>query len=115
MISYNVVIMLCLVPELQSVILTNVNGNLSVKWTFIHTGGIPLNNIIISCEELEESSNSSEVINTLVCTSMSDCIIQSISVGPVTAGTNYSCIVTVTNSIGNDMMRSNNINVITGK
>ena len=37
MISYNVVIMLCLVPELQSVILTNVNGNLTVKWTFIYT------------------------------------------------------------------------------
>ena len=47
MISYNVVIKLCLVPELQSILLTNVNGNPTVKWTFIHTGGIPLNSIII--------------------------------------------------------------------
>ena len=46
---------------------------------------------------------------------MNECIVESISVGPVTAGTNYSCIVTVTNSIGNDMMRSNTINVITSK
>ena len=47
MISYNVVIKLCLVPELQSILLTNVNGNLTVMWTFLHTGGIPLNSIII--------------------------------------------------------------------
>ena len=106
---------MCLVPELQSVLLTNVNGNLTVKWTFLHTGGIPLNNISISCEELEESDNSSELTSTLLCTSMNECIVESISVGPVTAGTNYSCIVTVSNSIGNDMMRSNTINVITGK
>ena len=91
MISYNVVIILCV--KLQSVLLTNVNCNLTVKWTFVHTGGIPLNNISISCEELEESDDSSELTSTFLCTSMSECFVESISVGPVTAGTNYSCIV----------------------
>ena len=74
---------MCLVPELQSVLLTNVNGNLTVKWKFLHTGGIPLNNISISCEELEESDNSSELTSTLLCTSMSECFVESISVGQI--------------------------------
>ena len=74
---------MCLVPELESVLLTNVNGNLTVKWTFLHTGGIPLNKISISCEELEKSDDSSELTNTLLCTTMSECIVESISVGQI--------------------------------
>ena len=101
------VIILYLAPELQSVTLTNVNGNLTVKWTFIHTGGIPLDNISISCRS-EEGTNI-----TLLCES--ECTGQSISVGPVTAGSNYTCIITATNSIGSDMMNTNSIIVITGK
>ena len=98
------VIILYLAPELQSVTLTNVNGNITVKWTFIHTGGIPLDNISISCRGANI---------TLLCES--ECTGQSVSVGPVIAGSNYTCIISATNSIGSDMMNTNSIIVITGK
>ena len=73
-----------------------VNGNLTVKWTFIYTGDIPLNNISIFCksEELKESGNSSELTNTSLSTSMTDCIVQSMSVGLLTGGTNYNISAT---------------------
>ena len=78
-----------------------------MKWTFIHTGGIPLDNISISC--------SSEERTNITLLYESECTGQNISVGPVTAGSNYNCIITVTNSIGSDMMNTNSIIVITGK
>ena len=73
-----------------------VNGNLTVKWTYMHTGGIPLHSISIFCknEELKDSDYSSELTNTSLSTSMSDYIVQSISVGLVTAGTNYNISAT---------------------
>ena len=61
--------MLCLLSVLQSAILSNVNNNITVKWTFIHTGGILLNSInnyTSTNEKPEDNGNSCEHTNTIM-------------------------------------------------
>ena len=49
------------------------------------------------------------------CSSNEECITGSVIIGPVTAGENYSCIVTAENSIGEDKMRTNHLIATTGE
>ena len=102
-------IMYFIAPRLNNVSIVNINGNLTVSWSIIHTGGLQLDNITIDC------NNSNIVI--LECYNEECMISDSISyIGPVIAGNNYSCIVNIVNSIGlYDKMRSNYIITNTGK
>ena len=92
--------------------MSNVNGSLNISWIFIHTGGIALNNISVTCYTTDELRN--ELTDTLVCDSNS-CDTQSMSVGTVFAGYNYTCTVTATNTIGSDIRATNSIIATTGK
>ena len=49
------------------------------------------------------------------CTSNEECETGSVSVGPVIAGGNYSCVVYAENSIGKDKLRTNYVLANTGK
>ena len=87
----------------------------------MHTGGIELDSITVLCQTNEELMSSGSGIkegtftDSLLCLSMSDCAQRTFSLGPVSAGEMYTCIVTASNSIGSDVMKSNSITTITGK
>ena len=49
------------------------------------------------------------------CSINEECITGSVSIGPVTGGMNYSCVVTAENNIGEDEMMTNNILTNTGE
>ena len=93
-------------PDFLSAVLTNVNGNLSVTWYFRHTGGVELETVTVDCER-EDSTGVNTLSIIIDCVSMSDCDSRSVSLGPVIAGVNYSCLMTANNNIGEDMMRTN--------
>ena len=97
----------------MSTVLTNVNGNLSVTWYFIHTGGVGLETVTVDCER-ENSSGDNSLSIIINCVSMSNCDGRSVSLGPVIAGVNYSCLVSGDNNIGEDMMRTNYLITYTG-
>ena len=90
----------------MSTVLTNVNGNLSVTWYFRHTGGVGSETVTVDCER-EDSTGVNPLSILIDCVSMSDCDGRSVSLGPVIAGVNYSCLVTACNNIGEDEMRTN--------
>ena len=97
----------------MSTVLTNVNGNLSVTWYFIHTGGVGLKTVAVDCKR--EDSSGDDLLSIIIdCVSMSDCDRQSVSLGPVIAGVNYSCLVSADNNIGENMMRTNYLITDTG-
>ena len=101
-------------PEFLSTNLTNVNGNLSVTWYmyFRHTGGVELETVTVDCEEVDDydSGGDNPLSIILDCVSMSDCDGRSVSLGPVIAGVNYSCLVTA----DKNEMRTNSVIANTG-
>ena len=101
--------MLNIAPDFLSTVLTNVNGNLSVTWYFRHTGGVELETVTVDCKS---GDNLLSII--MDCVSMSDCDGRSVSLGPVIAGVNYSCLVSANNNIGEDEMRTNYLITDTG-
>ena len=105
--------MLNIAPEFLSVVLTNVNGNMSVIWYFRHTGGVGLETVTVDCE-IEDSSGDNPLSIIIYCVSMSDCDGRSVSLGPVIAGVDYSCLVSADNNIGEDEMRTNYLITDTG-
>ena len=100
----------------MSTVLTNVNGNLSVTWYFRHTGGVGLETVIVDCEDIDDYDSSGDNPLSIIvnCTSMSECDGRNVSLGPVIAGVNYSCLVTADNNIGEDEMRTNYLIANTG-
>ena len=97
----------------MSAVLTNVNGNLSVTWYFRHTGGLELKTVAVDCERKDSSGD--DLLSIIVdCVLMSDCDGRSVSLGPVIAGVNYSCLVTADNNVGENMMRTNYLITDTG-
>ena len=97
----------------MSAVLTNVNGNLSVIWYFRHTGGVGLKTVTVDCERKDSSGD--DLLSIIIdCVSMSDCDGQSVSLGPVIAGVNYSCLVSGDNNIGKDTTRTNYLITDTG-
>ena len=99
-------------PDFLSAVLTNVNGNLSVIWYFIHTGGVGLEIVTVNCEGDDDDDDDNSLSIIIDCVSMSDC--DSVSLGPVIAGSNYSCLVSADNNIGIAMMRTNYLTTDTG-
>ena len=100
-------------PDFLSTVLTNVNGNLSVTWYFRHTGGVGLKTVAVDCERKDSSED--DLLSIIIdCVSMSDCDRRSVSLGPVIAGVNYSCLVSADNNIGEDMTRTNYLITDTG-
>ena len=101
-------------------LLNSTDGNLSVSWKLLHTGGIELETIIVQCSEDEnEDYIGYTTINTfkfiLNCLSATvDCLVGSVSLGPVRAGVNYICTVTAENRVGIDEYKSNIIMANTG-
>ena len=108
--------LLNIAPDILSTVLTNANGNLSVTWYFRHTGGVELETVTVDCEEVDDydSGGDNPLSIILDCVSMSDCDGRSVSLGPVIAGVNYSCLVSADNNIGENMMRTNYFTTDTG-
>ena len=109
-----------LVPRIMSVLLNSTSGNISVSWKLLHTGGVDLESITIQCnEDGSEDIIGYTIIRTLSfisnCSSATvDCIVGSVSLGPVHAGINYICTVTAENRVGIDEFKSNIIMANTG-
>ena len=103
-------------------LLGNVNGNLSLSWEVIETGGVDLETITVHCGCTSRRSSSSSEDSTALLRVVVDCVAAaqhclagSVSVGPVLAGQNYSCLVTANNSLRVDETRSNYVTAATGK
>ena len=105
--------LLNIAPDILSTVLTNANGNLSVTWYFRHTGGVELKTVTVDCQKVDSSGDNPLSI-IIDCVSMSGCDGRSVSLGPVIAGVNYSCLVSADNDIGEDMMRTNYFTTDTG-
>ena len=105
--------LLNIAPDFLSTVLTNVNGNLSVTWYFRHTGGVGLETVTVECER-KDSSGDTLLSIIIDCVSMSACDERSVSLCPVVAGVNYSCLVSAYNTIGEDMIRTNYLITDTG-
>ena len=101
-------------PRISSVVLENINGNLSITWEFLHTGGSGLDIVRVQCSNETDISIDGLGVAT-ECTSNEECETGSVSVGPVIAGGNYSCVVFAENSIGVDELRTNYVLANTGK
>ena len=101
-------------PRISSAVLENINGNLSITWEFLHTGGSGLETVTVQCSnETDISTDGLGVVTE--CTSNEECETGSVSVGPVIAGDNYSCVVFGDNNIGEDELRTNYVLANTGK
>ena len=99
-------------PRISSAVLENIIGNLSITWEFLHTGGSGLETVIVQCSN--ETTDGLGVVTE--CTSNEKCETGSVSVGPVIAGGNYSCVVFADNKIGEeDELRTNYVLANTGK
>ena len=89
-----------------------------MMWGFVHTGGAPLTRVMVSCVSDEEGSGdgSGGLTETIDCTGSSLCgdvsndgmVLLSSGSDNVTAGTNYSCTVTATNSLGHTTTHTTN-------
>ena len=121
MISFsNIYSCLILAPSISSAVLANVNGNLSVSWEFRHTGGSGLETIIVQCSEEDNEDSMDEasadpLAVVKYCMTNEECSPGSVSIGPIVAGVNYSCLVTADNGIDSDKMRTNYRVATTGK
>ena len=101
-------------PRISSAVLENINGNLSITWEFLHTCGGGLETVTVQCsKETDISTDGLGVVTE--CTSNEECETGSVSVGPVIAGDNYSCVVFGDNNIGEDELRTNYVLANTGK
>ena len=104
-------------PEFSSASVENIVGKLNVAWRFRHTGGAPLTRVMVSCVSTdEEGSSDGGLTGTIYCTGNSLCGDVSVDgmvslpsgSDNVTAGTNYSCTVTATNSLGRTTTHTTN-------
>ena len=100
----------------MKVLLSSTNGSLSLSWELLHTGGEPLEMIQVQCNE--DGNNGNAITNTLgvimECSANVECVIGSVSIGPVKAGMNYSCLLIAKNSVERDEIRTKYINTFTG-
>ena len=94
-------------PVFSSAKVINVAEKLNVTWRFRHTGGAPLTRVMVSCVSTDEEGSGDG--DTITCTDNSLCgdvssdgtVLLPSGSDNVTAGMNYSCTVTATNSLGN--------------
>ena len=90
----------CTVAQFEQTNMENIDGMLEVTWTLRHTGGLPLLSISVTCNGDNRLSNMS------LCTTDA-CGDSSITLGPVEAGNNYTCTVTVSNALGSTTSDTN--------
>ena len=103
-------------PRISSAVLENINGNLSITWEFLHTGGSGIETVAVQCSnETDISSDGLGVVTECTSNEVIKCETGSVSVGPVIAGGNYSCVVFAENNIGEDELRTNYVLANTGK
>ena len=89
------------VPKFNVVNVTSTDGTIILMWSFLHTGGLPLINVNVSCS------------NGLYCMNCTDT--STVSLLPVMAGSNYTCTVIASNAIGTDTRSLTNIIPIEGQ
>ena len=89
------------VPKFNVVNVTGTDGTIILMWSFLHTGGLPLINVNVSCS------------NGLYCMNCTDT--STVSLLPVMAGSNYTCTVIASNAIGTDTRSLTNIIPIEGQ
>ena len=92
-------------PSISTATLQNENGNLTVSWELLHAGGINILTITVQCSiegdgGLFNYATGGDMI--IECFTYEECITGSVSIGPVTAETNYSCLVMAENNIEKD-------------
>ena len=121
MIGGNCVISMCvymiylcylLAPMFQTVNVIPSNGNITISWTFRHTGGQDIDDVEVYCV-IDGEGSSNQLYNMLSCSNTIGCVddnlMGSTSVGPVFAGERYYCSVTAINTNGTDMRNFSNI------
>ena len=113
----SIILLYTIAPSISTATLLNNNGNLTVSWELLHTGGTILNMLSVQCQSDEGLFNASgdPLAMIIECSNNDECITGSVSIGPVTTGMNYSCVVTADNNIGEDEMMTNNILTNTGE
>ena len=113
----SIILLYTIAPSISTATLLNNNGNLTVSWELLHTGGTILNTLSVQCQSDEGLFNASgdPLAMIIECSTNDECITGSVSIGPVTTGMNYSCVVTADNNIGEDEMMTNNILTNTGE
>ena len=101
----NFIYLCCTGSQFNDTSINNIEGKLRVTWSFQHTGGVPLTDVMVTCFSVDEcgcSSSSKLVIKNLTCgnnANICDNGMVSLPSGldNVTAGINYSCTVTAVN------------------
>ena len=113
----SIILLYTIAPSISTATLLNINGNLTVSWELLHTGGTILNTLSVQCQSDEGLFNASgdPLAMIIECSINEECMSGSVSIGPVTTGMNYSCVVTTDNNIGEDEMMTNNILTNTGE
>ena len=99
------------VPQFKQNILYNNDGMLELEWRLRHTGGLPLHSISVTCS----GGNSTTLRNRSVCTLDMCGHDGSTRLGPVMAGSSYTCNVTASNAVGNTTSDTNTVSTLTGK
>ncbi len=102
-------------PSINTATVQNINGNLTISWEFLHTGGTTLQSITVQCSNDDDDVSSSGDSLSVMLICPEQCTTDSVTIGPVIAGMNYSCLITAENMIGDDEMRTNNILTNTGR
>ena len=115
-----IITVLFVAPRINSVDLVNMNGNLSVSWSFLHTGGSGLESVTVQCSDAidiaENTAASADPLATIIrCSTNEECEDGSVSIGPIAAGGNYSCTVNAENNLGSHDVRTNYVLATTGK
>ena len=84
-----------------------------MSWEILHNGGIELEQISVLCGlECIDGTRVNVLSTTKKCLTNLEC--DNVTVGPVTAGANYSCLVTAENNIGGGELRTKHIFTKTG-
>ena len=85
-----------------------------MSWEFVHTGGTSLKRITVQCSIANDEPDNS-LARAVECSFNEQCVTASVTVGPVTAGGNYSCLVTAENHVGIETVQSNYLIATTGE
>ena len=86
-----------------------------MSWEILHNGGIELEQISVLCGlDCIDGTRVNILSAAEKCLTNLECERYNVTVGPVTAGVNYSCLVTAENNIGGDELRTKYIFTKTG-
>ena len=99
------------VPQFKQNILYNDDGMLKLEWTLRHTGGLSLHSISVTCS----GGNSTTLSYRSVCAPNMCGDDGSTRLGPVMAGSSYTCSVTASNAVGSTTSDTNTVITLTGK